>query len=97
MAAREAELLPIQPLRYLHDCSDCFRLERLPGGIFTHWKSAAFARRTPEPDIRSMSAFGPLARPGHRRPDSDSPAGRKVLVLAIAQPVALNNTEGDET
>jgi hypothetical protein len=28
-----------QPLRYLHDCSDCFRLERLPGGIFTHWKA----------------------------------------------------------
>src|SRR6267143_4308886 len=41
----------LQPLRYLHDCSDCFRLERLPGGIFTHWKSAAFARRTPTPDI----------------------------------------------
>ena len=51
----------------------------------------------PVPDIRSMSAFGPLARPGHRRPDSDSPAGCKVLVLAIEQPVALNNTEGDET
>src|SRR5882757_2795277 len=29
----------LQPLRYLHDCSDCFRLERLPGGIFTHWKA----------------------------------------------------------
>jgi hypothetical protein len=23
----------LQPLRYLHDCSDCFRLERLPGGL----------------------------------------------------------------
>src|SRR6266436_8744091 len=23
----------LQPLRYLHDCSDCFRLERLPDGI----------------------------------------------------------------
>jgi hypothetical protein len=28
-----------QPLRYLHDCSDCFRLERLPGGACTHWKA----------------------------------------------------------
>src|ERR1700724_472332 len=28
-----------QPLRYLHDCSDCFRLERLPGGVCTHWKA----------------------------------------------------------
>jgi len=26
----------LQPLRYLHDCSDCFRLERLPGGTLAH-------------------------------------------------------------
>ena len=38
----------IQPLRYLHDCSDCFRLERLPGGNLHPLESAAFARRTPE-------------------------------------------------
>jgi len=29
----------LQPLRYLHSCSGCFRLERLPGGAFTHWKA----------------------------------------------------------
>jgi hypothetical protein len=29
----------LQPLRYLHDCSGCFRLERLPGGICTHLKA----------------------------------------------------------
>jgi hypothetical protein len=29
----------LQPFRYLHDCSGCFRLERLPGGICTHWKA----------------------------------------------------------
>jgi hypothetical protein len=29
----------LQPLRYLHDCSDCFRLERLPGRACTHWKA----------------------------------------------------------
>ncbi|HEY5140927.1 MAG TPA: hypothetical protein VIJ25_16665, partial [Methylococcales bacterium] len=30
----------LQPLRYLHDCFDCFRLEqKLPGGTFTHWKT----------------------------------------------------------
>src|SRR5437764_13945057 len=23
----------------LHDCSGCFRLERLPGGACTHWKA----------------------------------------------------------
>ncbi len=32
----------LQPFRHLHVCSGCFRLERLPGGAFTHWKSAAF-------------------------------------------------------
>jgi len=30
----------LQPLRYLHDCSDCYRPERqLPGGVRTHWKT----------------------------------------------------------
>src|SRR6202047_4899761 len=29
----------LQPLRYLHSCSGCFRLERLPGGSRTHWKA----------------------------------------------------------
>ncbi len=37
-----------QSLCYLHDCSGCFRLEHSPGGAFTHWKSAALSRRTPE-------------------------------------------------
>jgi hypothetical protein len=31
----------LQPLRYLHDCSSCYRLERkLPGGVRTRWKTA---------------------------------------------------------
>jgi hypothetical protein len=30
---------PIQPFCCLHDCSGCFRLERLPGGACTHWKA----------------------------------------------------------
>jgi hypothetical protein len=30
----------LQPLRYLHDCSDCYRLERqLPGGSDPRWKT----------------------------------------------------------
>src|SRR5712675_466300 len=32
----------LQPLRYLHDCSGCFRLERSPGGACTHWKTPPF-------------------------------------------------------
>ena len=27
------------PLRYLHSCPGCFRLERSPGGTCTHWKA----------------------------------------------------------
>src|SRR5262249_44638355 len=42
----------LQPFRFLHSCSGCFRLERLPGGAFTHWKSAALSRRTPRADVR---------------------------------------------
>jgi len=41
----------LQPFRCLHSCSGCFRLERLPGGTFTHWDNAAFSRRTPITDI----------------------------------------------
>jgi hypothetical protein len=29
----------LQPFCRLHDCSGCFRLERSPGGICTHWKA----------------------------------------------------------
>ena len=38
----------LQPFRYLHDCSGCFRLERLPGGTCTHWKAPPFHGAHPE-------------------------------------------------
>jgi hypothetical protein len=37
----------LQPFRYLHDCSDCFRLERIAGWALHLLESAAFSRRTP--------------------------------------------------
>ena len=37
----------LQPFRYLHDCSDCFRLERSAGWALHPLESAAFSRRTP--------------------------------------------------
>src|SRR3982074_1206294 len=43
----------LQPLRYLHDCSDCFRLERLPGGGCTHWKARPLPRAHPSAYIIS--------------------------------------------
>ena len=39
-------------LRYLHDCSDCFRLERLPGGACTTGKPA-FRGAHPERTLTS--------------------------------------------
>ena len=37
----------LQPFRYLHDCSGCFRLEHFAGWDSHPLESAAFARRTP--------------------------------------------------
>ena len=41
----------LQPFRYLHDCSGCFRLERLAGRGLHPLESAALSRRTREADI----------------------------------------------
>jgi hypothetical protein len=32
----------LHPLRYLHDCSGCFRLERLLGEVLAYWKAPPF-------------------------------------------------------
>jgi hypothetical protein len=45
----------LQPFRYLQDCSDYFRLERIAGWGLHPLKNAALSRRTPIPAI-------PLAR-----------------------------------
>jgi hypothetical protein len=73
----------LQPFRCLHDCSGCFRLERLPGGICTHWKSAAFSRRTPE------AARGAWSRPHNNsrgRADVARSVERKDARTAAVQP-----------
>src|SRR6202007_466803 len=41
----------LQPFRYLHDCSDCFRLERIAGWGLHPPESAAFSRRTPKASV----------------------------------------------
>jgi hypothetical protein len=55
----------LQPIRHLHDCSGCFRLERSPGGTCTHWKAPPShgARRVEmwRGDVRlSMSVSAPF-------------------------------------
>src|SRR5271167_4032390 len=49
----------LQPFRYLHDCSDCFRLEPIAGWASHPLESAAFSRRTPIPAVR-VGTFGRL-------------------------------------
>jgi hypothetical protein len=58
----------LQPFRYLHDCSDCFRLERSAGWALHPLESAAFSRRTPIPAIPALIKRG-------RRPERDTRQG----------------------
>jgi hypothetical protein len=44
----------LQPFRYLHDCSDYFRLEHLPGGIRTHWKAPPFHGASPKRSVTNV-------------------------------------------
>src|SRR6516165_3057288 len=46
----------LQPFRYLHDCSDCFRLERIAGWGLHPLESAALARRTPRSAVQAHRA-----------------------------------------
>jgi site-specific DNA recombinase len=66
----------LQPLRYLHDCSDCFRLERLPGGACTHWKAPPLRGAHPK---RTSVARGLMIRTGRRRLTFKSEAPRREL------------------
>src|SRR6476660_4715639 len=63
----------LQPFRYLHDCSDCFRLERIAGWASHPLESAAFSRRTPFPAIRG-AAIEPL-----KSTQSGPPTDRLIL------------------
>src|SRR3954466_3105262 len=54
----------LQPFRYLHDCSDCFRLERIAGWGLHPLESAAFARRTPKAAIARRASLFLVRFPG---------------------------------
>src|ERR1700686_1768961 len=79
----------LQPFRYLHDCSGCFRLERLPGGPCTHWKAPPCHGAHPErtsiepPETHNNERFDTLARatrPRYRRRLMWMPHGCRWLV-----------------
>src|SRR5262252_4604399 len=44
----------LQPFRHLHDCSGCFRRERVPGWAFHPLENAAFTRHTPDADLQEF-------------------------------------------
>src|SRR4029077_3622470 len=48
----------LQPFRHLHDCSGCFRLERLPGGPCTHWKAPPFTAHTRSGNLHRLPRRG---------------------------------------
>jgi hypothetical protein len=53
----------LQPFCYLHDCSDCFRLERkLPDGIRTRWKTAPWHGALVFPPFSNADAFGVVTK-----------------------------------
>ena len=65
----------LQPFCLLHDCSGCFRLERLPGGTLTHWKAppchGAHVKRTLQTRAAEV-AFGGSSRCSPRRKERSS-------------------------
>ena len=69
----------LQPFRYLHDRSGCFRLEPWPGGILYPQENGAFSRRTPNIGIFNLINRVPFT-PG------SSAATRKGCVGGVRHP-----------
>ena len=60
---RDPHYQRLQPFRYLHSCSSCFRLELSPGGIHTHWKTPPYHGAHPLQSfvLKIMSVLGTIA------------------------------------
>ncbi len=54
----------LQPFRYLHDCSGCFRLEHFAGWGSHPLENAAFSRRTPTRVIQPSASGSSAIRSG---------------------------------
>src|SRR6202048_3010163 len=73
LIARQRLNRRLQPLRYLHDCSDCFRLERLPGGTCTHWKAPPLHGAHPERTSLTSSGIHLSRYDGLREGEHEAP------------------------
>ena len=76
----------LQPFHYLRDCSDCFRLARLPGWSSRPLESAAFAWRTPTEG--PLGATGPICGSRHL---SEGPPECRIVSVATIIAVGVNN------
>src|SRR3954471_12513354 len=81
----------LQPFRYLHDCSDCFRLERIAGWGLHPLENAAFARRTPAPVIGLSPVIGTV------RLAADARSVAEILRIRAKQPFAPGLPESPTT
>src|SRR5271165_6348681 len=84
----------LQPFRCLHDCSGCFRLERLPGGPFTHWKAPPFhgahPKRAPRCPHSRNGTYGIFDHSGLR------PANFTTLAhFSVSSAMNLANSAGE--
>ena len=72
----------LQTLRHLHACPGCFRLERLPGGSCTHWKTP------PCHGARGKRSFVEAASSGF-----DAPGLRPIQFLVVQHRQIETNAE----
>src|ERR1700728_174815 len=84
----------LQPFCYLHDCSGCFRLERLPGGACTHWKAppchGAHVKRTLRIALCMSQLGGDRSSLGShgietREPSNDEPLPQEMRAVIIGE------------
>ena len=56
-----------RPFRFLHSHSGCFRLERLPGGVCTHWRAPPWHGAHPELTRRDVAQAAHVVHGGQVR------------------------------
>ena len=85
---RDSLIRRLQPLRFLHSCSGCFRLERLPGGACTHWKAPPFHGARHEQTCKYDTCVANNSSPvpyGNRRGDNQRQADSQPRRMGAAR------------
>jgi len=86
----------LQPFHYLHDCSDCFRLARLPGGAHTYWKAPPLHGAHPQRTSDLSGVWGRFCSTSHSQHARKVARGATCATaasghVAAAQPISLMN------